>query len=152
MDQIAARTLGQETQLASLELALESVELLGACDAGYSCAYARAIAWRSPTTPLPMENDPRAVFERLFGGADTTDTASRLARLERQRSIQFGGRQDRRSARRPRCSDNVKLTEYWTRSATSNDGFRKRRCRAAGSCRSSSSLQAFQGPSKNTRD
>ena len=69
MDQIAARTLGQETQLASLELALESVELLGACDAGYSCAYANTIAWRTPTTPLPMENDPRAVFERLFGGS-----------------------------------------------------------------------------------
>ena len=113
MDQIAARTLGQETQLASLELALESVELLGACDAGYSCAYANTIAWRGPTTPLPMENDPRAVFERLFGGADTTDAASRLARLERQRSIldsvadKIAGLRGGLGAR-----DNAKLTEY----------------------------------------
>ena len=113
MDQIAARTLGQETQLASLELAIESVELLGACDAGYSCAYANTIAWRGPTTPLPMENDPRAVFERLFGGADTTDAASRLARLERQRSIldsvadKIAGLRGGLGAR-----DNVKLTEY----------------------------------------
>jgi hypothetical protein len=87
MDQIAAQTLGRNTQLASLELALESVEFLGACDAGYSCAYANTIAWRSPTTPLPMENDPRAVFERLFGASDTTDAASRLGRIQKERSI-----------------------------------------------------------------
>jgi hypothetical protein len=113
MDQIAARTLGQETQLASLELAIESVELLGACDAGYSCAYANTIAWRSPTTPLPMENDPRAVFERLFGGADTTDAASRLARLERQRSI-LDSVADKITDLRGGLGarDNLKLTEY----------------------------------------
>jgi hypothetical protein len=87
MDQIAARALGADTQLASLELALESVEFLGACDAGYSCAYANTISWRSPTTPMPMENDPRAVFERLFGGSDTTDAAARLARVRKERSI-----------------------------------------------------------------
>jgi hypothetical protein len=113
MDQIAARMLGQETQLSSLELALESVELLGACDAGYSCAYANTIAWRSPTTPLPMENDPRAVFERLFGGAETTDAASRLARLEKQRSI-LDSVADKISALRGGLGarDNAKLTEY----------------------------------------
>ena len=87
MDQIAARALASETQLASLELALESVEFLGACDSGYSCAYANTIAWRSATTPLPMENDPRAVFERLFGGADSTDPAARRARNAKDRSI-----------------------------------------------------------------
>jgi hypothetical protein len=87
MDQIAAQELGKETQLASLELALDSVEVLGACDAGYSCAYANTIAWRTPTTPLPMENDPRAVFERLFGASDSTDAAARLARLRQDRSV-----------------------------------------------------------------
>lgn len=87
MDQIAAKALSSETQLASLELALESVEFLGACDSGYSCAYANTIAWRSPTTPLPMENDPRAVFERLFGATDSTDAAARLARIAKERSI-----------------------------------------------------------------
>jgi hypothetical protein len=112
MDQIAAGTLGQETQLASLELALESVELLGSCDAGYSCAYANTIAWRSPTTPLPMENDPRAVFERLFG-ADGTDGAARQARLERQRSI-LDSVADKIAALRGGLGarDTAKLAEY----------------------------------------
>ena len=87
LDQLAAQTLGKETQLASLELALDSVEVLGACDAGYSCAYANTIAWRTPTTPLPMENNPRAVFERLFGAADSTDVAARRARLHEDRSV-----------------------------------------------------------------
>ena len=75
MDQIAAGVLGQDTELASLELSLESREPVGACDPGYSCAYANTLCWRSPTTPLPMENDPRVVFERLFGGSESTDPA-----------------------------------------------------------------------------
>ena len=87
MDQIAARVLGRETQLASLELAIDSVEVLGACDQGYSCAYTNTISWRNPTTPLPMENNPRAVFERLFGAAGSTDAAARQARLRQARSI-----------------------------------------------------------------
>jgi hypothetical protein len=113
MDQIAARTLGGETQLASLELALESVELLGACDAGYSCAYANTIAWRTPTTPMPMENDPRAVFERLFGGSDSTDPAARLARIEKDRSI-LDSVAERGAGLRLELGarDRVKLEEY----------------------------------------
>jgi hypothetical protein len=87
MDQIAAQVLGKETQLASLELALDSVEVLGACDAGYSCAYANTISWRTPTTPLPMENDPRAVFERLFGASNSTDPSARLARIRQEKTI-----------------------------------------------------------------
>jgi len=113
MDQIAARTFGNETQLASLELALESVEMLGACDAGYSCAYANTISWRSPTTPMPMENDPRAVFERLFGGSDSTDPAARLARIRKDRSILDSVTErvtDLRHDLGPR--DRSKLTEY----------------------------------------
>jgi hypothetical protein len=113
MDQIAARALGAETQLASLELALESVEFLGACDSGYSCAYANTIAWRSPTTPLPMENDPRAVFERLFGGSDSTDSAARAARVLKEKSILDSVADRVRELRRglaPR--DQVKIGEY----------------------------------------
>ena len=87
MDQIAARSLAGETQLPSIELALESAELLGACDGGYSCAYTNTIAWRTPTTPLPMENNPRAVFERLFGDSGATDPRVRLARIREDRSI-----------------------------------------------------------------
>ena len=72
MDQIAAKQLGKDTQLASLELGSTRTSLVGACDAGYSCAYTNTLAWRTPTTPLPMENNPRAVFERLFGDSDST--------------------------------------------------------------------------------
>tara|TARA_B100001123_G_scaffold443404_1_gene589403 strand:+ start:1271 stop:2626 length:1356 start_codon:yes stop_codon:yes gene_type:complete len=87
LDQLVAREFGKDTQLSSLELALDSVEVLGACDQGYSCAYANTISWRNPTTPLPMENDPRAVFERLFGAADSTDAKTRAARLKEDRSV-----------------------------------------------------------------
>ena len=87
MDQIAARALEQETQLASLELSLDSKEPLGACDPGYSCVYANTLNWLSETTPLPMENNPRVVFERLFGGSGTTDPAARLARMEEDGTI-----------------------------------------------------------------
>jgi hypothetical protein len=87
MDQIAARTLGKETQLSSLELALESNDLVGGCEIGLACAYTGTISWRTPTTPAPVEVDPRAVFERLFGGSETTDRRGRLERLQRQRSI-----------------------------------------------------------------
>jgi len=87
VDQIAARELGKSTQLASLELGLDSPSLAGGCDSGYSCAYTNTISWRGPTTPMPMEMNPRAVFERLFGDGDSTDAASRIAALKEQRSI-----------------------------------------------------------------
>jgi hypothetical protein len=87
MDQFAARQLGQYTQLASLELAIEGRDFAGSCDIGYSCGYTNTIAWRSETTPLPMENDPRVVFERLFGDGGTTDAKTRAARLKTDRSI-----------------------------------------------------------------
>ncbi len=87
MDQIAAAQIGQDTQLTSLELSLDPNELIGACEAGWSCAYANTLSWRNPTTPLPMENQPRAVFERLFGDTDDTSTEARLARISEDRSI-----------------------------------------------------------------
>ena len=87
VDQIAARELQNETQLASLELGIESNAMVGNCDGGASCAYTNTIAWRTPTTPLPIENDPRAVFERLFGTSGSTDPEARMARMRRDRSI-----------------------------------------------------------------
>ena len=87
MDQVAAQAIGGETQLASLELALESVDLVGACETGYTCAYVGTISWRNPRTPLPMEVNPRAVFERLFGASESTDRRSRLLQIEADRSI-----------------------------------------------------------------
>src|SRR5713226_6196482 len=87
MDQYAAMVLGKDTQMSSLELAIEGRDFAGSCDVGLSCAYTNTISWRSPTTPLPMDNDPRVVFERLFGDSGTTDSAARLARIKTDRSI-----------------------------------------------------------------
>ena len=87
MDQIAAQELGKYTQLASLEVGLESSESAGSCSAGFSCAYTSTISWRTPTTPLPMENDPRAVFERMFGDSGSTDPVARRARMRQDGSV-----------------------------------------------------------------
>ena len=87
VDQILARELGRHTQLASLELSLESNDLAGSCEDGYACAYGSTIAWLSANTPLPMETNPRAVFERLFGASGSTDPRTRLARIQKDRSI-----------------------------------------------------------------
>ena len=88
MDQVAARELGRHTPVASLELGLEGANFAGSCDSGgFSCAFSYTIAWASGSTPLPMEHNPRAVFERLFGDNDSTDPAARRARRKAQRSI-----------------------------------------------------------------
>src|SRR5262249_5195875 len=86
VDQIAAKELGKQTQLASLELSLESGETGGGGDGADSDAYLNTMSWRGPTTPLPTENNPRAVFERLFGESDSTDRAERLRRIQEDRS------------------------------------------------------------------
>ena len=86
IDQIVAKEFGKQTQLSSLELALEG-ELVGVCERGYSCAYLNTISWRSPTTPMPMETQPRVVFERLFGDGENVKPEDRLARLRENRSI-----------------------------------------------------------------
>ena len=87
IDQLLGQELGKETQLATLELGLDSRDFAGSCDAGYACAYTNTISWRNPTTPLPMENNPRVVFERLFGDSGSTDPAVRKARIAEDRSI-----------------------------------------------------------------
>jgi hypothetical protein len=83
MDQIAAEHISQDTPLPSLELGIEEVSL--SCGAGYGCAYFNTIAWRTPTVPLPVENSPQAVFEKLFGDGGTTE--QRLRRKREDRSI-----------------------------------------------------------------
>jgi hypothetical protein len=88
VDQIAARTIGQQTPLSSLELGLEGPNFAGSCDSGgYSCTFSYTISWRNASTPLPMEHNPRAVFERLFGDNESTDSKLRQARIRDQRSI-----------------------------------------------------------------
>jgi len=86
VDQVIAARIGQDTTFPSLEVATEDFTgLLGACDPGYSCAYMNTLNWKTPTTPLPMEINPRVVFERLFGGGGTL--AERLSRMRTDRSL-----------------------------------------------------------------
>jgi len=86
-DQIAAKEFGKYTQLASLEIGLETPEVVGACESAYGCAYYNTISWRNETTPLPMENRPRVIFERLFGDSGTTDPQTRTMLRQEDRSI-----------------------------------------------------------------
>src|ERR1700722_16415030 len=81
-DQLAAAQLGKETQLSSLEVSLFMKDLVGSCEGNNACVYTNTPCWRTPTTPLPMEHNPRALFERLFGDSDTTDGKSRLERIK----------------------------------------------------------------------
>ena len=113
LDQFVATTLGQETQLPSLELQLDMIDLASSCDRGFSCTYENTLCWRTPTTPVPMENNPRAVFERLFGDSGSTDPAVRRARMLRDRSVLDAVRE--RAARLQGglgAGDRVKVDEY----------------------------------------
>ena len=113
MDQVAAREIGKDTELTSLELCLDPNELIGACEAGYSCAYSNTLSWRNETTPLPMENQPRAVFERLFGDSDNTTKAARLARISQDRSILDSLSEEvSRFQSRLASGDRLKLAQY----------------------------------------
>ena len=87
VDQLIARDFSRHTQLGSLELALDSRDVSGSCDVGFSCTYTNTIAWRNETTPLLGENNPRAVFEQLFGDSGSTDSTARLARIKKDQSI-----------------------------------------------------------------
>jgi hypothetical protein len=87
MDQILAKHFANDTQVASLELAMDPPNNAGACTGNLSCVYTHTLCWRSPTQPLPMEYNPRAVFEKLFGDTGSTDAAAREKRLKEQKSI-----------------------------------------------------------------
>ncbi len=85
VDQIAAREIGAETQLPSLEMAMDLLSTVGQCDNGYACVYQNNLSWSSPTTPLPAEAHPRIVFERLFGEGGSA--ADRRAALSKRASL-----------------------------------------------------------------
>ncbi len=87
MDQLLARHFAKETQVASLEMALDPPNNAGACTGNLSCVYTHTLSWRSATQPLPMEWNPRAVFEKLFGDSGSTDRAGRETRLRQHKSI-----------------------------------------------------------------
>ena len=113
MDQVAAKAIGGETQLASFELALETNDVLGACDVGYTCAYTSTLSWRGPSTPVPMENNPRAAFERLFGTSDSTDARVRAKDMRRGKSLLDAVSGDIAKMKRTMGpSDQAKLDEY----------------------------------------
>ncbi|MEX2303879.1 MAG: DUF1552 domain-containing protein [Bryobacterales bacterium] len=113
MDQILARHFAQQTQVASLELSMDAPANAGACTGNLSCVYTHTLSWRSPTQPLPMEWNPRAVFEKLFGDSGSTEPAAREARLRQHRSILDsvnGKLADLKKELGPR--DLVKIDEY----------------------------------------
>ena len=113
VDQAAAKEFGKQTQLSSLELALDAAEAAGVCEGEYTCAYANTLCWRTPTTPLPMENKPRAVFERLFGDNESTDAAARLTRIRENHSILDSlTREIARLQTKLHSKDHEKLSEF----------------------------------------
>src|SRR5262245_280984 len=85
VDQIAAQQVGKETPLPSLELAMDLMATVGDCDNGFACVYQNNLSWSAPTTRLPAEAHPRAVFERLFG--DGGSAAERRAEMKKDASI-----------------------------------------------------------------
>ena len=87
MDQLLAKHFAKETQVASLELAMDPPANAGACTGNLSCVYTHTLSWRSPTQPLPTEWNPRAVFEKLFGDSGSTQRGAREARLRQHKSI-----------------------------------------------------------------
>jgi hypothetical protein len=110
-DQVAAKQLGRETRLPSLELAMDLLTTVGQCDNGYACVYQNNLSWSSPTTPLPAEAHPRVAFERLFG--DGGSSADRLAELRKSSSLLDWVREDiGRLQKRLGPSDRTKVTQY----------------------------------------
>jgi hypothetical protein len=109
IDQIAAQRIGQDTPLPSIELSIEEVAL--SCGSGYACAYSNTISWKTPTIPLPMENNPQVVFEKLFG--DGSNNADRLARKQQNRSLLDSVMDQVASLQRELpASDRTRLGEY----------------------------------------
>src|SRR5580658_5470073 len=143
IDQMAAQKMGQDTPLPSLELATEDYSgLVGSCDVGFSCAYMNTVSWRTPTTPLPMEINPRIVFDRLFGDGATAD--ERLERIEQERSILDAVTgQVRRLQGNLGANDRTRVAEYL-------DTVREieRRIQLAEKQNSNSSLSVSKSPSR----
>ena len=115
MDQIAAKAFENETQLSSLQMTADENSLLGSCDLGYSCAYSSTLSWLTPTLPLMAENNPRVLFERMFGATDSTDARVRAARLKQDRSL-LDSVSDRvnQLQRKLGTADNRKMNDYLT--------------------------------------
>jgi hypothetical protein len=113
VDQILAQEIGKETQIASLELGIESGETAGSCDTGYACPYTNTLSWTGPSSPLPTQNDPRLVFERLFSDTRSTNPQERAARTREQKSLLDSvNAEAARLGRTLPAADRTKLSEY----------------------------------------
>jgi hypothetical protein len=112
VDQIAARQVGRNTRLASLELSTDPARSSGNCDSGYSCAYQFNLAWINETTPAPAERDPRLVFEKMFGSGNETEDARR--RAYRKSILDFVMTDAKRLQQRLGSTDKGKMEEYLT--------------------------------------
>ncbi len=111
VDQVAAKRIGQGTQMPSLELAMDLLQVVGQCDNGYACVYQNNLSWSSPTTPLPAEAHPRIVFESLFGAGGSK--AERSAALKRKASLLDSFNEDlARLQRNLGPSDRAKIDQY----------------------------------------
>jgi Protein of unknown function (DUF1552) len=110
-DQLAAQVLGKDTVLPSLELSIDLSVLAGMCDSAYSCVYLNTLSWSTPTTPLPSENNPRVVFERLFGSGGTNEQRAAQARQDRS-ILDFVGADFARLTRQVGPADRVQVDEY----------------------------------------
>jgi hypothetical protein len=111
IDQIAAQEMGRDTQLASLQLAMDLNPLAGVCNNGYSCVYQNCLSWSSPTTPLPSEAHPRVVFERLFGEGGNAD-ARRSALRNRESLLDSFIGSIAKMKQRVGAPDRVRLDQY----------------------------------------
>ena len=114
VDQIIAAQQGSKTRFASLELGCDDTRTVGACDSGYSCAYQNSVSWRTPTSPMPPETNPRTVFERMFGTEDLSlAPEARARRMAARKSIlDFASEDTKRLAADLGPADRRKIDEY----------------------------------------
>jgi hypothetical protein len=114
VDQIIASHLGSKTKLASIELGCDDTRTVGACDSGYSCAYQNSVSWRTPSSPMPPETNPRTVFERMFGADDLSLPAEvRARKTARRKSIlDFVGEDTKKLEAGLGAADRHKIDEY----------------------------------------
>ena len=114
VDQVAARKLGGDTRLASLELSSDGVRVSGRCDSGYSCAYQYNLSWKNDSTPMPPESNPKAVFDRLFTRGSKKEIDENKLRRERSRKsiLDFAMEDAKRLEKKLGWTDRQKLEEY----------------------------------------
>ena len=151
LDQIIAGQIGKDTVFPSLEIATEDQSgYVGACDVGYSCAYMNTISWKSPTPPMPMETNPRVVFERMFGRPGSPE--ERLTRMRQNRSIldsvqRRRGRRSRRGLGARDASASTSISSTCARSKARIQRAEKKATTRAGRCRRRRSASRSRGKS-----